>query len=680
MSRLKWTYERCKEEVSKMVYLKELQGTSVVSVMRKNGWFDELTTHLIRVQSKPFTKEQCAEEAKKYSTRTEFQKKANGPYSAAFRMEIIDEICEHMGKPLNQKKYTKEEILNSALKYENQRDWSKNEISIYRCAKGYQKTDIEFWEKCISHMEYIFKPNGYWTYERCSEIASKYNSLNKFQKEQRLVFDAIKRHKWDDLISHMEYLTPNGNKRRYSYEFDTLEKCKKESLKYKTIGELATKCSLLYKKIHKNDWDVECFSHMEPQGGTQKRFIYVFEFKETNHAYVGLTCDIERRKDAHYFGRDKKFGEVTSNVHNHMIEHNIEPVFKIITKRPVKEKNAKASESKWMDHYKKNGWILLNIAKAGSLGGNRGKSYNYYLKIRNECTTLSEFSRILTSFDKKKLRRDGLWDQLIEGLEVDVNNWTVENIYKEYPKYKGLNRSQLQKQMPGLYKAIHGHELMGELFPIKERGLSYEYCKEVALQYEYYSEFRKKSSAVYNTCLNKKWYELTAHMKKGVTLNRKVIVSKYTYEKCQELAKECSTRSEFEKKYSGAFKFLKNNSLLDDLFPKTKRVFKSKYTYEDCQELAKGCKTRSDFQEKYSGAFKFLGKNGLLDDLYPKNLENDCSVNGYRSKNIILNPITGVFYTMTELTELFCLPRKSISRLIKNGKTVDKLKETFIIV
>ena len=169
-------------------------------------------------------------------------------------------------------------------------------------------------------------------------------------------------------------------------------------------------------------------------------------------------------------------------------------------------------------------------------------------------------------------------------------------------------------------------------------------------------------------------------MKKGVVLNRKAIVSKYTYEDCQELAKECSTRSEFEKKYSGAFKFLKNNSLIDDLFPKTKRVFKSKYTYEDCQELAKECKTRSDFQEKFSGAFKFLRKNTLLDDLFPKNLEKEVSVNGYRSKNIILNPTTGVFYTMTELTELFCLSRKNISRLIKNGKTVDKLKEMFIVV
>ena len=82
-SNLKWTYERCKEEVSKMTYLNELQGTTVVNVLRKNGWFDELTSHLIRVVNKPYTKEDCIKEAKKYNRRVDFQKKSNGQYSKA---------------------------------------------------------------------------------------------------------------------------------------------------------------------------------------------------------------------------------------------------------------------------------------------------------------------------------------------------------------------------------------------------------------------------------------------------------------------------------------------------------------------------------------------------------------------------------------------------------------------
>ena len=63
-----WTYDRCKEEISKMVYLKDLQGTTVKNVITKNGWFSELTSHLIRLQSKPYTEDQCREESKKYKT------------------------------------------------------------------------------------------------------------------------------------------------------------------------------------------------------------------------------------------------------------------------------------------------------------------------------------------------------------------------------------------------------------------------------------------------------------------------------------------------------------------------------------------------------------------------------------------------------------------------------------
>jgi hypothetical protein len=613
-----WTYDKCKEETSKMVYLSELQGKTVNNIIRKNGWYDELTSHLIRVQSKPYTEDQCREESQKYKTRAEFQKNSPSQYSAALRMGVLDDICNHMGKPRNIKQYTKEEIINSAIKYKNQRDWIINDVSVYRCGLTYKKTDIKFWEECISHMEYIFKPNGYWTYELCSEIASKYNNINEFIKQDKLTYDAIKRYKWEELISDMEHLSPNGNVRRYSYEFDTLEKCKKEALNYKTRSELLKKCSLLYKIIHKNSWDNKCFSHMKKQGNTKKRFVYVFEFRETNHAYVGLTCDIKRRKVNHYYGYDKKFGKSKSNVYNHMVENNITPYFKIITKRPVKEENAEASEEKWMNYYKKNGWTLLNIAKAGSLGGGQSRrNYNYYLKIRNECTTLTEFSRILTTHDRGKLKKDGLWDQLIDGLEVDVNVWTLEKIHQEYDKYKDLTRSQLQKEMSGLYKAVNKYKLMDEMFPIKDKSLNYDYCKEVASQYVYYSEFRNKSNSVYHTCLKNNWDDLTSHMKKNISLNKRKVVTKYTYEICQELSKECKTRSDFERKYSGAFKFLRRNNLVDDLYPKTNRVINSKYTYEICQELSKECKTRSHFQEKYSGAFKFLRRNNLLDDLYP---------------------------------------------------------------
>jgi hypothetical protein len=517
--------------------------------------------------------------------------------------------------------YTKDDILQSALRYNNQRDWQKNEPTLFKLAINYRyRKDSQFWNDCVSHMEYIFKPNGYWTYEKCAEVASRYTDKSTFRKEENLVFKAIYRNKWFDLICNMVSLSKSGRVVRYREEFDTIKKCKTEALNYKTRSELSIECPILYKIILKNDWSNVCFSHMKKLINIKKRFIYVFEFKETNHAYVGLTCNIERRKNAH-LGLETQYGKVKSNVYKHMIEHNIQPVFKIITKRPVKEENAENAENKWIKYYKDNGWLMLNIAKAGSLGSRRRRTIDYYLDIKNKCTTLSEFMKKISPHDRHTLKGDGLWDELIDGLNVDFNIWTKDKVYQESHNYKGWLRSKLQKEASGYYKALLRYNLMDDLFPIKEE-LSYEECKEIALKYDIYREFRNKEKKVWSKCRVNKWVELTQHMKKNVrlngTLSSKPVKSKYTLEICKELSKDCETISEFGKRYSGAYKFIYKNNLMHELFTKRERVFESKYTYEICEELSMNCKKRSDFQKNYSGAYKYLKKNSLLDKLYPK--------------------------------------------------------------
>ena len=50
----------------------------------------------------------------------------------------------------------------------------------------------------------------------------------------------------------------------------------------------------------------------------------------------------------------------------------------------------------------------------------------------------------------------------------NVDKCIEDNIYKEYYKYKGYSRYRLQNEMSGLFKAVLRHNLMDELFPIKE--------------------------------------------------------------------------------------------------------------------------------------------------------------------------------------------------------------------
>jgi hypothetical protein len=626
---LKWTYERCKEEVLKFKYFNDLQGTSVVNAIRQNGWWDELTKHLIRQVSEPYTKEEVLEESLKYQTRNDFRTKAPGQYSAAKRLNIMDEVVNHMGKSKNVKQYTKEEILESAKRYKNQRDWELNERSIFVCANGYRKKSAseenkEFWLSCIEHMEYIFKPNGYWTHEKCKEITKNYTIHSEFCKDHPNIYNVIHKNNWLDLIEHMEHITINGNVKKFFEDFDTIEKCTEEALKYKTRNEMAKNSNLVYKIILKNKWDNTCFSHMKRQATLKDRFIYVFEFNCTipKFAYVGLTCQIERRKNAHLFGDTKGKSPVFKKIK----EINVIPEFKLLTYDSIKEEIAPEMESIWIERYREMGYELLNKAKAGSLGAMKPKyGYEYFIKMKEGCKNREEYSKKIPHWVRNIAKSNGWWDDLISDLPKTIKlsgEWNLENALEESKKY--ICVGHLQKERPGLLKFLVRKNLVKVVFPKTFHELLFEKynnkgeCEKEALKYDNRRDFRLKSSSFYQSSRKNGWLdEICSHMIKPTIKSKP---SKWTYDLIIEKSSECRNRSEFEKKYSSGYKMAKKLNLLDELFPpEQKPERKSIWTLELIIEKSLECKNISEFQKKYSGAYKVAKKFGCLYELFPKN-------------------------------------------------------------
>lgn len=105
-------------------------------------------------------------------------------------------------------------------------------------------------------------------------------------------------------------------------------------------------------------------------------------------------------------------------------------------------------------------------------------------------------------------------------------------------------------------------------------------------------------------------------------INEKKPAGYWTYERCYEAAKECNTKSELYHKYSGAYSVALKNGWLDDytwflsefeVRSKAKSII-YKWTKEKCYEAAKKCNTRSEYNRKYCGAYSQANKNNWLKD------------------------------------------------------------------
>ncbi len=85
---------------------------------------------------KKWTKEKIVNEALKYNTRSEFKFGSAGAYNASLKIGVLNDVCLHM-KTKVIIHWTKEKAHEEALKYDNNSDFIKNSINAYSAAKKY---------------------------------------------------------------------------------------------------------------------------------------------------------------------------------------------------------------------------------------------------------------------------------------------------------------------------------------------------------------------------------------------------------------------------------------------------------------------------------------------------------------------------------------------------------------
>ena len=88
------------------------------------------------------------------------------------------------------------------------------------------------------------------------------------------------------------------SEQNHKWGYWTKERCTEEASKYDTKTEFLKKAPLHYSHAIRKGFLNEICGHMKKQGNPQMRVVYAFEFAD-NYAYIGLTSNPHRREKEH---------------------------------------------------------------------------------------------------------------------------------------------------------------------------------------------------------------------------------------------------------------------------------------------------------------------------------------------------------------------------------------------
>mgnify|MGYP000909948084 CR=1 FL=1 len=175
--------------------------------------------------------------AKKYKTRTEFQKGSQYDYEVARKNGILDEVCAHMKSMKKGAKpyWNLKKVKAAAKKCKTRTEFTINYAGAYNWAKTNGVLD-----EVRSHMK--SKVRVQWNLAKVKAEAKKYNTRTEFFKNSSSAYYWAKQNKHlDKVCTHMK--KANGVPRcNWS-----LEQLKAEAKKYKTPTEFKEESPYAYK-------------------------------------------------------------------------------------------------------------------------------------------------------------------------------------------------------------------------------------------------------------------------------------------------------------------------------------------------------------------------------------------------------------------------------------------------
>ena len=238
-------------------------------------------------------------------------------------------------------------------------------------------------------------------------------------------------------------------------------------------------------------------------------------------------------------------------------------------------------------------------------------------EVAKQCTSKSEFMKKYIGAYASALKR-GWLDEISKKYFSPIGNKCLRCIYvcefDDKKVYVGLTCN--------LKKRIHQHNTRNDsaVYRYQQATGKIGIFKQITEYIPYY-EASEKETSVLNEYIKNGWEKLniaktgglgSIFEKKTHTVH-KTKRNFYDKDKSLECAAKCETKTELMEKYSGAYRFLKKNNLLDIACKHMRIAFV--WTKASAQKEALKYKTKKEFAEKANGCYQVVLKNKWMEDV-----------------------------------------------------------------
>jgi hypothetical protein len=461
------------------------------------------------------------------------------------------------------------------------------------------------------------KKNGYWTYDTCKTVASKFTAVKDFRRECCSAYSTACRNGW---LNDYDWLEKGKNRGYWTYE-----RCYEEAKKCSYVTEFAKRCPSGHHRAAKNGWikDYDWFVNgreISAQKNTIWNYEACYELAKQCRKKTELCAMSERAYDV--ARKNGWFADYTWFLSDEEIRHQKRPSkakwpYEVCRKLASQYSTLRDFMKKYPSAYNvanKNGWMddfdwlerardvytvktdnvyayYFNEFKAVYIGRSITPSRRDIAHNTNEKSAVFRFaSENSIPVPKMTILESGL--TITEGLDR-------EDFYRNKYQEEGWNVLNIAKT----------GKKSGSIGSLGSGKWNYNSCYKEAQKYHTLKDFRKKSPTAYIAALKNGWKNEYTWLE---TINHKP--GYWTYERCYEEAKKYKTRKQFAVGSPSAYDRASKAKWLNKYVWIAPPSNKFKWDYNGCYNEAKKYTKYSEFRKHADRAEQVARKNGWLKD------------------------------------------------------------------